>query len=457
MAALLAVVAGTASAAIEPAQFSHCREIASDSEQEEIAAVTLDEASWDLLAVGAPNLCVVDAVNAPAPVLMRRATARRVRRVRATCRSKVAALRELPENRIEVDIDLLSQAPVADTIVFVTPLRDFERSISVDGIGADGTATRLVSDALIYDYTRFMDVRHVTVALPRNEYRKLKISIDAVTDTTQSPRTEITRSLRESEELQRTETTVETTRPFRIGAVQLSTHRDEAHNREPVTAGYKLKGWSVSEDAKKGTTTVEVETFHTPLTSFTIETGVRNFSRRVSVLVPYRRDGREQWRQVGAATLSRISFRSFKKDALKVTFPEQQQRRFRLVFQDGDAVPLKVDNVIGHGPAWQVLFLAAPSDTYRLLLGGSIASKQRFDTSHIERLLAREIAPREFEVGPVIDNPDYDAKASRSLTQWLGSRTFFAVGIVLVVAVLGVGLVRAGKAALAESEGESDS
>jgi hypothetical protein len=94
------------------------------------------------------------------------------------------------------------------------------------------------------------------------------------------------------------------------------------------------------------------------------------------------------------------------------------------------------------------LYLAAPEQVYHLLLGASNAPAPLFDTAHIERLLARDIAPREFALGPVMDNPAYDAKAARGAWAWLGSRAFFVAGIVLVVAVLGVGLVRAGKTAL---------
>jgi hypothetical protein len=454
IAGVIVLMAGMVRGELSPVQFSHMRDVTTSSQQEEIAALGLDGSSWELLAEGASDLCVFDAADVVLPHLLRRATAKRVRRVKVTCRSRVTGLRELPDNRIEIDLKLEAGEGAADTVSFATPLKDFERRVTVDGVAADGAVVRLVSDALIYDYTRFMDVRSVTVDLPRNDYRVLRITIDAVTDTTQSPRTAITRTIRDEAETQRTEANTTTTRPFRIDRANLHTHRDEARNRETVMVDYALKGWSVSQDERERTSTIEMETFHTPLTSLVIAAGARNFSRRATVLAPYQRDGREQWRQVGAATLSRISFRNFKREALVVTFPELQERRLRLVLHNGDAPPLAIEAVTGRGPVWQALFLAAPGQTYRLFLGGKHVSRQGFDTSHIERLLAREIAPRPFELGDVVANPAYDATAGRNAWAWLGSRAFFAIGIVLVVLVLGVGLVRAGKMALVGTSDE---
>ena len=106
----------------------------------------------------------------------------------------------------------------------------------------------------------------------------------------------------------------------------------------------------------------------------------------------------------------------------------------------------------GTAAATVAVFLAAPAQSYRQLLGAEHLPSPVYDTAHIERLLAREILPRAFDVGPIGPNPSYDAKAARGTWAWLGSRAFFGLVIVLVVAVLGVGLVRAGKTALINTQ-----
>ncbi|NQU38640.1 MAG: hypothetical protein HQ523_01675 [Lentisphaerae bacterium] len=443
--------ADMACGAVESAPFKYIREITTTSAQEEIAAIPLDESSWELLQADAADLRVFNGADTVVPHLMRRAMAKRLRRVQVVAPSRVTGLREMEGNRIEIEMALDGDALAADQLWLETPLKDFERRVSVDGVGEEGTTVRLVTDALIYDYSRYMDVRHVSVDLPRNDHRLLRVTIDAVTDSAQSPRTEITRTLREDTELQRTETTAETVRPFRINTARLYTHRDEERNRETLSRDYRVKEWSVSEDAKRRISTIEIESYHTPLTALIIETPARNFTRRATVQIPYQRDGREQWRSIGAGVLSRISFRDFSRETMAIELPEQQSHRFRVLLHNGDAPPLRLEGLRGRGPLWQALFLAAPGQSYRLLLGSEQVPAPLFDTAHIERLLARDIAPRPFEIGPLMDNPAYDAEAGRQEWAWLGGRGVFAGVIVVVVVVLGFGLVKAGKRTLEEA------
>jgi hypothetical protein len=437
-------------AAVVPEQFHHQRTLTAQTTQEEIAAAPLDGSSWEEIKPGATDLRVVNQDNAFVPHLMRRASAKRVRRMRVRCPASIQTLREHPDNRITFDLKLSDANPSADTLVFDTPLKNFERLISIDGVTKENIAQPLVAEALIYDYTRFMDVRHVSVALPRNDYPILRVTIDAVTDTTQSPRAQITRTLHDSNETQRTETTTETTRPFRIDAARLFTHKDLPSNRETTTIDYPIAKWTSREDSKHNTTVIELTTRNIPLTELAISTDTRNFSRRATLEVPYRRDGREQWRTIAATTLSRVSFREFTRATTALSFTETQTTRLRLTLHNGDAPPLHISALTGRGPQWQALFLAAPENSYRLLLTSANATPPAYDTAHLAQLLERDITPTPFNVGPLTKNPDYNPKAGRGTSTWVGSKTLFIIGIILVVAILGIGLLRASKTALTE-------
>ena len=172
LATLLLVVHATAGTPAPSTQFRYQRTLTSPSEQEEIAAATLDPETWACLRPTAPDLRITAPDDTLVPHLLRRATAERIRRVRSACNSSVEALRELPDNRIEIDLKIPDTQPTADTLIITTPLKDFERRITIDGRNPDGTTERLVTDALIYDYSRFIDLRHLTVEIPRNDFHQ---------------------------------------------------------------------------------------------------------------------------------------------------------------------------------------------------------------------------------------------------------------------------------------------
>ena len=64
-----------------------------------------------------------------------------------------------------------------------------------------------------------------------------------------------------------------------------------------------------------------------PITSFTIETPERNFSRRAVVEVEDVDGIRRNWRPIAEAPLTRIDFKSFSRKQLSLHFPESRERR----------------------------------------------------------------------------------------------------------------------------------
>jgi hypothetical protein len=400
-----------------------------------------------VLRPNAPDARIATSDGTIVPHILRRATAKRVRRVSSACGSRVEKLTELPDNRIQLDMVIPESSPAADTLIFTTPLQNFERQITVEGVNPDGTTEPLVTDALIYDYSRYMDMRHLSVDIPRNDFHNLRITVEAVTVTALSPHVAITRTIRDGNEVERTESTETLMRPFRIDSATLYTHQDQASNREPVTTNYSVLPFE-EESKQASATTFLVAVSNTPLTALVIDTPSRNFSRRCTVEAPYRRDGRTQWRTLADTTLSRVSFRSFQQQQVAIHFPEQQHDTLRLTFHNGEAPPLTINGVSGQGPQWQAFFLAQPNVNYELLAGSETIKPPTFDTAHLEKLLARDIEPMVCTMKELVLNPDFNPDAGRSAFAWLGSRQLFIIGIIVVVAILAIGLIRASKTVL---------
>ena len=80
-----------------------------------------------------------------------------------------------------------------------------------------------MTDGVIFDYSRFMDIRNRDVALPANEYRQFKVVVEQELDDRESPLRELIRGRRGKDG--KKDTRVEITRnlrtPFRIDGVEL--------------------------------------------------------------------------------------------------------------------------------------------------------------------------------------------------------------------------------------------
>ncbi len=442
IAALAIGYAGTISAANTLARYPSVRPVPTIPAQEELAAVALDSLIWAASPGTPPDIRLADADGTPIPHLLRKAGEQRLRTVRDNCRSNVESLQELPGNRIALTVTLDDKAPLATGIAFVTPLKDFERQITVQGIDADGTATLLVENALIYDYSRFADVRRDNVDLPPNRFRRFVIAIDNVTDEQQSPRRQISRTYEEGEQVRRIDNSTVTARPFRMDAVQLYAERQTESQRIEREIPVPLESWSVRDLPRKQQTVIAIATHNEPVTGFTLQIGDRNFTRRVSVEVPTGNGDSDTWRPIGSASISRIAFRSLLHEQLRVTFAERRSPRFRLVIDNQDNPPLDITGAEAFGPVWQTLYIAAPGQQARLYYGAAQSTAARYDTAAIERVLASDFDPVPFSLGKPADNPHY-RQPGGSLTGLIGSRSFFIAAVVIMIAVMAAALIKA--------------
>jgi len=430
--------------ALETGSYRYVRAVNGAGDREELAAVTLDSGTWDSLQKGAADLRVFGSDGRAAPYLLRKAVRKELQTARIPCKSTMDSFKQLPGNQAEIRLSLATNTPAADGIIFDTPLKDFERGLSVWGLNADGSELLLVEDALIYDYSRFVDVRHCSVSLPANTFRQFKIRVNAVTDEAQSPQRQIERTLEGGAEIRMTDESVVTARPFRMDQVRFYGERQTESRRVERKAEYQPKSWTVRLDDRSQRTLVEVETFNEPVTAFVIETDARNFSRTATVEVPRREGGIETWHEVGQSSISRITFRSFLRQEMAVTFPERRSRRFRVVIHNHDGPSLAVTGVHAVGPVWQAVFMADPALQYTVCYGGVNERPPVYDTDHLDRVLAQEYEPVDFMLGAQRENPDFRRKGG-GFGGLIGGRGFFIFVVVLMVAVLAVSLVRAGK------------
>ena len=454
LALLLSALALPCAAAFEPAPFRFLKPLdAGARSREEILTTALDSEVFRAAAADYRDLRIVDDAGGEIPRLVEKATASKSVIVRDPLVMETVSLREFPDNRIEILFRIRPKEAAASGVqeaqpspsgfTLHTPLRNFERTVTVAG-SVDGTKWEpLVQEAFIFDYSRYMDVANADVQLPANKCRQFKVEISNVTDEKRSPFLELTREIRGgAEQGQITKTTLEQ-RPLRIDRVDFWVNVTHEERRGDVKQSYPVARFEARQDPKKKATIVDVYTSREPLTGFTLDTASRNFSRRVSVEVPRPGGAYADWREAGSGTVTRLQFQSFSKDELKVSFPESREEHYRLVIADADNPPLQITGLKAEGNVYRAVFLAYPKRGYRLFYGAEEMPAPAYDLAPVLALLRQGFQPLAGKLGAQAENPDYRRRAGWGRV--LNHKAFLVAVIGVMVAVLAWGLYRTGR------------
>lgn len=326
----------------------------------------------------------------------------------------------------------------------MAPLKNFEQRVRLYS-STNGTQWQpLAEEAVIFDYSRFMDVRNVEVVIPPTDHRHFRIVFDNVTSEQESELLELTRQLSGQQENQREERVTVDRRPFRIDQIKLVRERV----RERVTGNriqsYAVENFEITEDAEKKQTIILVGTRRQPLTSFQIETGSANFRRRIEVQVEEPGDEEPMWRTIATSTVSRIKFKNLQREQTSISFSESRRRKFRIVIQNQDSPPLEITGVTARGTVQQLLFLAHPRKSYQLAYGSSAAVKPVYDTAAMSALLREGFDPTIANLGPELKGAGAPLAEAAPYSLLRDTRVFIGLIIVLVL-VLGVALLSASR------------
>src|SRR5262249_13548298 len=162
----------------------------------------------------------------------------------------------------------------------------------------------LVSDGLIFDYSRYMDVRSRDIVLPANALRQFKLQIEQALDERESPLLELTRRRVGAAKGERVDVITQIQRrPFRIDRIELWRMVPQASALKAVTASYPVERFQIGEDAQEKVTRVGVQCRREPLTGLIVESGSRNFSRAVKVRAPLVRGIKKEWFEIAHGTI----------------------------------------------------------------------------------------------------------------------------------------------------------
>jgi hypothetical protein len=407
--------------------------------QTELISVRLDSDVYQHAGPTLADLRVLDGNGREVGYIVRAVPATETTLVRrtGTLSATQLSLRPLNDGGLEITLTLDDDDPPPDGLRLVTPLDNFEQRVHVFASG-DGTTWEPLADSLLFDYSRYMDVRSDSLKLPRTPHKQLRILVEQVTASQESELLELTRQLQGENETERVERVHIERRPFRIDRVEFWTEQAEQRTATTLTTDYPLTGFRVAEDAAAHETHVVIETRSQPLEAFQLTTPDRNFSRRARIEVETQVGAGKRWQPLAEGQLTRLAFRSLSREELALTFPQTQARTYRIVIENRDSPPLTVKAVTASGPVREVLFLASPQETFALEYGGDLPVPH-YDTAAIEAALSETTTT---VAGQLAEQAESFAVPPPS---WFNDPWLLTGIIVILVAALGWGLYQAGR------------
>jgi hypothetical protein len=411
-------------------------------EQEELLAVALDQDIFAATKEGFDDLRLLDSGGHPVPFLRRQVRTARAQTIRNAVPAKQPVVRPLTEGGLEILIELEREDPRVNGLSIVTPLKNFEQRVRVESSLDETQWQPAIEGSLIFDYSRFMDVRSEELRFPETQHRFFRIVVDDVTAEQESELMDLTRELHGGVEAARQETTRISRRPFRIERIEFWREYEQPKADEPQVADYPVKSFHVTQDDEQKQTLVMIETRREPITALELLTPSRNFSRSAMVEVQERRGGDSRWRPLGTQTLTRIQFKHLDKQQLKIPFPESRRPQFRLVIENRDSPPIDVTGIRATGNVYQIVFFAAPGQSYRLAYGNPELEAARYDTVAIDKALGEGIEPRLAVAG---DEQPLAAIVTEEMS-WsdlLSDKRFLLPAVAVLVVLLGWGLYHA--------------
>ncbi len=433
----------TSSPASEP-EFLFSRAVTTPAmSQVELLAAPLDTAVFEATKDGLPDMRLIDGQGGAVPYLLRKTQTTHVGTVRKTWTARQPAARPLEGGGLEITVQLEEEEPRPNGLTLVSPLKNFEQRVRVYSSATGEQWKPAAEETLIFDYSRYMDVRRDHVQFRETRDRHFRIVIDDITSEQESELLALTRRLRGVEETGREERVTIVRRPFRIERIEFWREDEREHSTGDKKIDYPVRGFRVEQDPEKKQTLILVEGKREPLTSLELQTPARNFSRRAAVEVEKKRGVQTSWQAIGANTLSRIDFKGLKQEQLAIKFSQSRRDAYRVAIDNRDSPPLEVTGITARGNEYEIVFLASPDTRYQLVYGSTDAEPPQYDTAAIAQVLSEGFHPAQAELGP--PGPGTGPPAALRWADLLNNRPLLYGAITLLVIALGWGLYHAMK------------
>ncbi|MFT5126889.1 MAG: hypothetical protein ACI8W8_000486 [Rhodothermales bacterium] len=424
-----------AASAAPPAEFAYRKTLSFPETDNPILAVPLDAEVYARCREDLADLRLRNAEQGQVPYHLERQTILKKHIQMLALTSAVTELQQLPDNSLEFTLTRKSKEQAAELRIS-THLQDFEHQVEIAVREGDDWRV-IVAEALIFDYTRFYDLRQLTVPIPAHSGSVYRVRVSNITDELRSPHRTLTLSKHNDGKGSSSETQVLETRPFRIEHVSLW-HRELRTEEQPKILRHEITADSAVVDPESNETHVLVDSQRQPITQFEIITEATNWSRKVIVEQP----SEQGWRILGQSNCSRIDLPGSTSQSLRVTIPETRSSRYRLRILNRDNPPLLPDDIAAFGPGHQLVLLSRDAPT-ELLYSARFATAAKYDIANVLNSLRATHRPVVCELAAESANAEFAAPTG--WRHWLNDGRALTYALVIMVVLLGFGLFRGAK------------
>ena len=355
--------------------------------------------------------------------------------------STIIAFDKTSEDLLVYTVELPGDSPQISKMRIHTPLRNFEKTVSVYAKKREGEWSLLIGGFLIHDREAFVDFRRTDVDFARGVYDQIRIQLEDATDEQQSDLRRVTETLGAPSGPQVTESTTVKTRNFRVDKFTFFTPKKPRLPERGIVK-YPLeiisqKQVAENEEERKKETEIILETGTIPINQLALTAAGSNFSRKVRIEIP-RKDDPGKWREISQDTIHRYDLAGLKEEKLSLRLPETQVEQIRLIIENGDNRPIQVESAKGNGPLVELVFLTEPSDSWQVAYHAPAAKlqKPKYDTAVLQRAEREGIARESIVMSDPRPNPDFDERSGIDLPPWFAKKWILHTLIAFVVGIL---------------------
>lgn len=412
--------------------------------EDQLLAVRLDAEVFAATQNDFADVRLFDDAGDQVPYVVHKAQTSRSNTTRKVWPGRDPQLKPLEDGGLEITLRLQKDDPAPQGLKLVTPLENFEQRVRVFA-SADGEQwDPLGGEVVIFDYSRFMDVRQDEISFPESDRRQLRIVIDNVTAEQENELVELTRRLAGENETERVERTNVRRRPFRIDRVDFWRDLQNSKFVGPELATHAITDLQVEQDQERKQTLVTFITQRQPLTSLKVDVAERNFSRPMTLETASEQSS-TGWRRLSGSTISRIDFKQLQRGQLSISFPESRESKYRLVIENHDSPPLTITGITASGPVYELVFLPESNSTFQLAYGNADAKNPTYDTAAVEEILRTGVTPMIAELGEQSAGPPPVTPARVSIVRALTNPILLAAVVAVLIGVLGWALYNAAR------------
>lgn len=430
---------------ILPTSFKFKRSIqTTELQRESLGAIALDRHMLSHCQDDFSDIVIFDDKNTLHHVMVRNDKKNKTRRSLKRVAVQVEALNK-SANVLSIDLKLNKDSVNIHSIRIKTPLKDYERNVTVQSSDEGRNWKTILKDQLIFDYSSFMDFSNFEINLNHQPVHKyLRLVIEAATDQQISSLKTITEAYRQSKKSSSKETYTIRDRDFRIDEILVFTENEEvvSGGTKEIKLPLKISEEKKHTTAKYPSTVYFFQTEDLPLIGVSLQTNNNFFRHRFKLDIPH---PRHDWQTIQTGTISKVQYRHQTQQKLDISFNETRAPVMRLTIELNDQKPLQIEAIEGTSLARRLFFISRPDLKFDLYYGSREKLKHDHNATHALENLMTRFEPQRFKLAKVEMNPEYLEEQDKDLSSWMKNIYSLYLVLGLMVAALGWGIYKSMK------------